>query len=146
MRTLGLDIGDRRIGMALSDPEGILASPLTIIERTNDEIDVKSLADIASRENVDKIIAGLPRSLSGSEGEQAVKVRDFASKLASAVQVPVEFRDERLSTVTAERFMREARTKKPSRGQKPVRSDAVAAAIILQGYLDEVRDRIHQDE
>ncbi len=139
MRILGLDIGDKRIGLALSDPEGILASPLTIIERSNDGEDVKVIAAIVEREQAGKVIVGMPRSLSGSLGEQAEKVKDFADKLAHVIKIPFEFRDERLSTVSAERLMREARTKKSPRKQ-PVRRDAVAAAIILQSYLDEVRD------
>ncbi len=139
MRVLGLDIGDKRTGVAVSDPEGILASPYTIIEHIDDETDVKTIAGIVAKEQVGKIIIGLPRSLSGAIGGQAEKVRAFAGKLANAVNVPIEFRDERLSTVSAERLMREARTKKSPRKQ-PVRSDAVAAAVILQDYLDQVRD------
>jgi putative Holliday junction resolvase len=140
MRILGLDIGDKRIGLALSDPEGILASPLTIIERTNGDADIRAISDIIEREQVGRVIAGLPRSMSGNVGEQAEKVKDFADKLTHVIETPLEFRDERLSTVSAGKMMREARTKKCSRKQ-PVRRDAVAAAIILQSYLDEVRDQ-----
>lgn len=143
MRILGLDIGDRRIGVALSDPEGILATPLTIVERSDDDKDVKSIADITLREQAGKIIAGLPRSMSGEVGAQAEKVKSFADKLSRTINVPLEYRDERLSTVSAGRLMREARTKKPSKDKKKaVHDDAIAAAIILQGYLDEVRDNI----
>jgi putative Holliday junction resolvase len=143
MRILGLDIGDRRIGVAMSDPEGILATPLTIIEHADDESDVKTIAGIVEREQVGKIITGLPRSMSGEIGAQAEKVKTFAGKLAGAIKVPLEYRDERLSTISAGRLMREARTQKPSKDRKKtVHDDAVAAAIILQDYLDEVRDNI----
>jgi putative Holliday junction resolvase len=140
MRILGLDIGDKRIGVAMSDPEGILATPATIIERGDD--DIKTIVDIIEREKVGKIIAGLPRSMSGEVGAQAEKVRAFTDKLSQATNALIELRDERFSTVSAGRLMREARTKKPSKDNKKVRDDAIAAAIILQGYLDEVRDKI----
>ena len=99
MRTLGLDVGDKRIGVALSDPEGILASPLTIIEHTNDDADVKAIADIVVKQGAGMVIVGLPRSMSGAVGEQAEKVKTFAGKLGAVIKVPLEFRDERLSTV-----------------------------------------------
>ena len=144
MRILGLDFGDRRIGVAMSDPEGILATPLTIIERTSDEADVKSIADIMIGEHVGKIIAGLPRSMRGDEGIQAEKVKSFADKLSRMINAPLEYRDERFSTVSAGRLMREARTKKPSKDSKKVYDDAVAAAVILQDYLDEVREKLRE--
>ncbi len=133
-RNLGLDIGDKRIGVALSDPGGILASPLTIIDREDDELDIKTITDIIDQHQVKQIIVGLPRSMDGSIGKQAEKVKAFTQELRSHTEVPVEFRDERLTTVSAKRLMREAGTKKTS---KRARYDAAAAAIILQGYLDE---------
>jgi putative Holliday junction resolvase len=142
MRVLGLDIGDRRIGVAMSDPGGILATPLTIIERSDDETDVKAISDIVVREQVGKVIVGLPRSMSGEVGAQAEKVKSFADNLAKSINISLEYRDERFSTVSAGRLMREARTKKPSKDNKKVHDDAVAAAVILQGYLDEIRDNI----
>jgi putative Holliday junction resolvase len=129
-----LDIGDRRIGVAISDPGGILASPLTIIERSDDERDVEVISGLASQHQVGRIIVGLPRSMKGEIGEQAEKVQAFTHKLASHVPVEVEFRDERLTTVSAQRLMRSAITRKT---RKQTKDDAVAAAIILQGYLDE---------
>jgi len=133
---LGLDIGDKRIGVALSDPGGILASPLTIINREDDELDIKAITDIIDQHQVGQIVAGLPRSMDGSIGKQAEKVKAFTQELCSHTDVPVEFRDERLTTVSAKQLMREASTKKTS---KRARYDAIAAAIILQGYLDEGR-------
>ncbi|MBA7591052.1 putative pre-16S rRNA nuclease [subsurface metagenome] len=120
--------------MALSDPGGILASPLTIINRQDDEADVGAIINIVSQYKVGRIIVGLPRSMDGSLGKQAEKVKEFTGKLCNCVEVPVEFRDERLTTVSARRLMRETRVKK---SRKKVRDDAIAAALILQGYLDE---------
>jgi putative Holliday junction resolvase len=131
MRSLGLDIGDKRIGVALSDPYGILASPYTIIHRQHEPADVEALVGIIRQQEVTRVIVGLPRSMDGSLGEQAEKVKVFTEKLAAKIEVPVEFRDERLSTVSARRLMKEARVK----GAK--HDDANAAALILQGYLDE---------
>ena len=133
-RSLGLDIGDRRVGVALSDPVGILASPFTIINCQGDMADVAAITDIISQQQVKKIIVGLPRSMDGSLGKQAEKVKIFTRKLCSHTEVPVEFRDERLTTVSAKRLMRATNTKKT---KKKARYDAIAAALILQGYLDE---------
>ena len=131
MRSLGLDIGDKRIGVALSDPQGILASPLTIINRSDDRADIESIINIVSQNQVGQIIVGLPLSMDGSIGKQAEKVKAFTRELCNHTEVPVEFRDERLSTVSAKRLMQ---TVKKTR---KTRHDAVAAALILQSYLDE---------
>ncbi len=127
-------MGDKRIGVALSDHIGILASPLTIINCQDDIADVEAITDIISQQQVKQVIVGLPRKMDGSLGEQAEKVKAFTQKLCSRTEVPVEFRDERLTTVSAKRLMRAANTKK-AKGK--VRHDAIAAALILQGYLDE---------
>ena len=130
-RILGLDMGDRRIGVALSDPLGILASPLTIISRTDEKTDIGAIVDIIRQKEVGRVIVGLPVSMDGSQGEQVEKVRAFVVELCRHTDTPVEYRDERLSTVSAKRIVQEAR--KTSRG---TRYDAVAAALILQSYLD----------
>ncbi len=135
-RSLGLDVGDKRIGVALSDPGGILASPLTIIDRIDEKQALEAIIDIINQYQVRQIVVGLPRSMDGSIGKQAEKVKAFTQELCSHTEVPVEFRDERLTTVSARRLMQAARTKKTKR---KVRDDAVAAALILQGYLDEGR-------
>ncbi len=132
MRSLGLDIGDKRIGVALSDPDGILASPFTIIERSEETADVAAIVDIVKQKGVEQIIVGLPRSMDGSIGKQAEKVQAFTEELRRQTEVPAEFRDERLSTVSAKRLMREGK-----KGRGKAGDDAVAAAIILQAYLDE---------
>jgi putative Holliday junction resolvase len=136
MRCLGLDIGDRRIGVALSDPDGILASPLTVIERTDDSQALAAIGEIINKQRVGQVVVGLPRSLDGSLGQQAEKVGDFAQKLAEQVEVLVDYRDERLTTVMAQRLKRASGGKK-TKGK--ARYDAQAAALILQSYLDEGR-------
>ncbi|MDO8567169.1 MAG: Holliday junction resolvase RuvX [Dehalococcoidales bacterium] len=129
-RSLALDIGDRRIGVALSDPLGILATPLTIIERVDEETAIEAVMDIVSRNQVELIIVGLPRSMEGEIGAQAKKVQTFTENLRKHISIPLEFRDERLTTVSARRLMKEAK-------RTGERDDAIAAAFILQGYLDE---------
>ena len=119
--------------MASSDPLGILASPLTIINRNNDESDFTAVVEIIKKYDIGRIIVGLPISLDGSLGAQAGKARDFAEGLEKMTDVPVELRDERLTTVQAQRLVKGAR-----RTSKDTRYDAAAAALLLQGYLDSV--------
>jgi putative holliday junction resolvase len=132
-RSLGLDIGDSRIGVALSDPLGIMASPLTIISRQDSETDMQALIDIVRKNNVGRIIIGLPLSMDGTVGIQAEKVREFTTELCRYTDLPIEFKDERLSTVLAKRIVQAVR--KTNRG---TRYDSAAAALILQSYLDDV--------
>ena len=120
--------------MAISDPEGILATPFTIINCRDETADVAAIIDIVNQKGVAQIIVGLPRSMDGSIGKQAEKVKGFTQELCNHTKVPVEFRDERLSTISAKRLMREINAPK-NRGK--ARDDAIAAAIILQGFLDE---------
>jgi len=136
MRILALDIGDRRIGVAISDPTGLIARPLAIIARKDDSVDIQTILDLANDHGVERIIAGLPLSLDSCLGPQAEKVQCFATKLATAAVMPLELRDERFSTITA----REHRLGS-GMGKKKRRTpdDAAAAAVILQSYLDETR-------
>lgn len=134
MRVLGLDIGDRRIGVALSDPTGILASPLIIIERITDAQAVDAILKIVMERGAERIIVGLPRSMDGHIGHQAAKVQAFTELLRQRTAIPIEYRDERLTTVTAIRLKQEASTRRLDR---KTRYDAMAAAVILQEYLDE---------
>ena len=136
MRCMGLDLGDRWIGVALSDPGGILASPFTVIERKSDGQALAAIADIIDKEQVGIIIVGLPLSLDGTLSGQAEKVKEFTDKLAEHIKTPMEFRDERLTTVMAQRLKRASGGK---RGRGKTRDDSQAAAIILQSYLDEGR-------
>lgn len=121
--------------MALSDPEGILASPLNIIDRREEQQDIAAIAAIIEQHRVGHIIVGLPRSMNGNLGPQAEKVQEFAEKLRGVTAAALEYRDERLTTVAAKRLLHSARTGK---ARKRVQDDAAAAALILQGYLDEV--------
>jgi putative Holliday junction resolvase len=136
MRTLGLDIGDKRIGVAISDPEEILASPLATITREDDRKAIDDIIKLVDQHNVERIVVGLPYSLDGSIGGQANKVMDFTEKLSKYTRASMEIWDERLSTVAVERLLREAGKKK---AKKRARLDAAAAAFILQGYLDSLK-------
>jgi putative pre-16S rRNA nuclease len=133
MRILALDVGDRRIGLAISDAMGMLASPLQIIENKNIAAACREIEVIARDKEARKIIVGLPLSMSGEDSEQTAKTREFADNLAEIVKLPVVFCDERLSTVTAANLHREVKT---GRGKPRQRLDAMAAAVILQGCLD----------
>lgn len=120
--------------MALSDPGGILASPFTIINRQDERLDIEAIIDIVNQQQVKEIVIGLPRSMDGSIGQQAEKVKAFVQKLCQHTDVPVQLRDERLTTVLAKR-LRQAVSRKKTK--EKFRDDAFAAALILQGYLDE---------
>jgi len=136
MRTLGLDIGDKRIGVAISDPEEILASPLATITREDDKKAIDDIIKLVDQNDVERIVVGLPYSLDGSIGVQANKVMDFAERLSKHTRASMKIWDERLSTVAVERLLREAGKKK---AKKRERRDAAAAAFILQGYLDSLK-------
>jgi len=131
-----LDIGDRRIGVAISDPEQILASPLSTIIRDGDEEAIDAIIQLVAKHEVQQIVVGLPYSLDGSIGQQASKVVAFVEQLSKSTEAGIETRDERLSTIAAERLLAEAGTK---RDTIRVRRDAAAAAFILQGYLDSLK-------
>mgnify|MGYP001162270782 CR=1 FL=1 len=120
--------------MALSDPTAVLASPLTIIYCQDDLADLGAITSVINQYQIERVIVGLPRSMDGSLGKQAEKVKAFTQKLRSHTEVPILFRDERLSTVSARRLMREVNTRK---ARKESKDDAIAAALILQAYLDE---------
>ena len=133
MRLLALDVGERRIGVAVSDSLGILASPLTTIGRSSEERDSRAVLDLAAEHEVGGIVVGIPYSLSGEKGPQALAVERFRDALAARAGVPVIDQDERYSTVEAERLLRETGVE-PSKDR--ARVDAAAAAVMLQSYLD----------
>jgi putative Holliday junction resolvase len=134
---LGIDPGDARIGVARSDPSGMLATPVETVPRGEGDLD--RLAAILEEEAAVEVVVGLPRSLSGGEGPAAAKVREFAAALARRVApVPVRLCDERLTTVTAESMLRE-RGKKGAKRRAVV--DQAAAVVILQNALDTERAR-----
>jgi putative Holliday junction resolvase len=136
MRILGLDIGDRRVGVAISDPVEVIASPLTVITRDDDNAAISAIMQLVGQYDVKRIVVGLPYSFDGSLGRQASKVKDFVDKLSQKTDASIELRDERLSTVAAERLLRGAGNKK---ARERSRLDAAAAAFILQGYLDSLK-------
>ena len=133
MRLLGLDVGDRTIGLALSDESATLASGLRTLRRSGLKKDLRELADLAREHEVGEVVVGLPRSLDGSEGPQARKVLAFVDALRKAVNVPVATWDERFTTVAAEQALIEGGV---SRGRRKGLVDKVAAILILQNYLD----------
>ena len=133
MRTLGLDIGEKRIGLALSDPTGVIAGTHGVWQRGSERELVARLRRLVEEEEVEKVVLGLPRSLSGELGPQGRSVEDLRALLARSLRVPVESWDERFSTAAAERAMIEAGVR---REKRRARRDAVAAAFMLQGYLD----------
>jgi putative Holliday junction resolvase len=131
MSVLGLDVGEKRIGVALA--EGSIAIPLTVIKRVEDAADLQRVISLAHEHNVDIIVVGLPFSMDGSIGAQAEVVLEFAGALGRVTDILVDTYDERLSTVEADRLMREAGAK---RGKRKENLDAMAAAVILQDYID----------
>src|SRR5688500_3878307 len=133
MRLLGLDVGDKTIGVALSDESATLATGLQTIRRTALQRDLRELAGLARDREVETVVVGLPRSLNGSEGPQARKVMAFVDALKAAVKVPVVTWDERFSTVAAEHALIEGGV---SRQRRKGLVDKVAAVLILQNYLD----------
>lgn len=134
MRTLGLDLGSKRIGVAVSDISGTIASPLTVLTRSRSRRhDHDEIARLVRAEEAEIVVVGLPRSLSGDLGPAARGVLRETEALATVVGVPVETYDERLTTVAAESALREAGIHGQARRQKV---DKVAAAVILQGWLE----------
>ncbi len=136
MRVLALDLGERRIGLALSDPTGTIAQALDVIHRTGGRQLIAQIRRRVTELQVARIVVGLPLRMDGTEGVEAKQVRRFVARLQEAIDVPVELQDERLSTVAAERLML---SDDVSRTRRRQRRDAVAAALILQSYLDRKR-------
>lgn len=139
MRALGLDLGARRIGVALSDSGGILASPYETVERSGDvALDHRRILALADEAEVEVVVVGLPLGLDGRVGPAAQGVLDEVEVLRRATSLPVETYDERLTTVTATRLLREGGVKGKARRQVV---DKVAAAVILQSWLDRRADQ-----
>src|SRR5512141_1696152 len=108
MRSVGLDLGDRRIGVAVSDALGVLASPLLVLEHTDEAADIAAIIQLVHNYEAGMIIVGLPRTMDGMIGPQAEKVQRFTERLREQSPVPVEYRDERLTTASAKRMLEEA--------------------------------------
>jgi putative Holliday junction resolvase len=134
VRALGIDLGSKRIGIAVSDLSGTIASALTTVHRSSSRRhDHRQIADLVRREEAELVVVGLPLSLDGTDGPAARAARTEAAQLASVVGVPVEMYDERFTTVTAERGLKEAGL--DARQRRGV-VDKVAAAVMLQSWLD----------
>jgi len=135
-RVLGIDFGERRVGLALSDPTATIAQPLpTIVRRAGKRPPVAAIIEIIQQNDVDRAVIGLPLNLSGDETEWTTQVREFAAKLSERAGIPVDFLDERLTSVQAERAVRSIGLKRSQREQKE-RIDAAAAVLLLQTFLD----------
>lgn len=141
-RVLGVDFGRARIGVAISDELGMLAHPVETVPAARPEVAAKRIAEIAREKNVERVILGMPRHMNGSLGEAAEEAKAFGAKLQPLVPCPVVMWDERLSTIAANRALRDA-------GQKTRQTrgivDQVAAQMILQGYLDSVQDSASEE-
>lgn len=138
MRILGLDIGRKTIGVALSDEAGLIAQPLRVIKRTSLAKDLEELFAIARENEVEKIVAGLPLNMDGTSSSTTEFVLKFVEKIREAGPLPVFTWDERLSTAAVERLLIEGDM---SRGRRKEVVDKMAASYILQGYLDRNRPR-----
>jgi len=136
MRILGLDYGEKRIGVALSDELGLTAQPLMTLQRKNRRSDLEGLAGIIRTYGVERIVVGYPLRLDGSEGIQCEKVQRFIAFLESSFGLPVVRRDETLSTRQAEDILAEAGVRREKRRELV---DRIAAGLILQSYLDASR-------
>lgn len=132
-RVLALDLGKKRIGLALSDELGLTAQGLETLQRTNIREDLARIVQLAAEKNVSLIVIGNPLHLSGKEGRQAEYVRDFGRRLHSASGLPVEYWDERLTTVEAQRVLKQSGISIQKRAQAV---DRLAAVILLENFLD----------
>lgn len=133
MRTLGIDYGERRVGLALSDPMGMMASPFRVIVRESDKQVVEETLRVIQEEDVTRVVLGHPIQLNGQVGRRAERVQKFAKLLEQSTNIPVVLFDERLTTVSAERVLLEADVRRKKRKQVV---DSLAATIMLQNYLD----------
>jgi len=132
-RVLALDLGKRRIGLAMSDELGLTAQGLETLERSNIREDLGKLSQLIAEKNVSLILMGQPLHMSGQEGRQSQYTRDFAGRLHKATGIAIQFWDERLTTVEAQRVLRESGIGIQKRAQAV---DRLAAVILLESYLD----------
>ncbi len=133
-RVLGVDLGARRIGLAVSDPTGTIASPYAVLQRSGDAAtDHRRMAEIAAEVGAERVVVGLPLALSGHVTRAAEEAMAEVQAMARVLPLPVEAHDERLTTVSAERSMRSLGSKGPDRRRAV---DKVAAAVMLQSWLD----------
>jgi putative holliday junction resolvase len=140
-RILGLDVGSRRIGIAVSDPLGITAQGLKTLERKNNRHDFEHLRAVIRQYAVTEIVVGLPLRMSGAEGTQSEKMRVFAEQLHKRFGLPVHLWDERLTSAEANRFLRETELSIEKRGTAV---DRMAAVLILQGWMESRRPSLEE--
>ncbi|UWQ34424.1 Holliday junction resolvase RuvX [Leisingera sp. M527] len=133
---MGLDLGTKTIGVAVSDRIGAVATPLETVKRKKFSLDAARLLEIITMRDISGIVLGLPRNMDGSEGPRCQSTRSFARNLGRLTELPIGFWDERLSTVAAEKALLEADTTRKRRAEV---IDHVAASYILQGALDRMR-------
>ena len=133
MRIIGVDYGERRLGFAVCDPDGVFAMPLKVVEVRSGKQAVEAVRCLCEEEEPDEVVVGMPLNMDGSSGPMACKVEEFCSRLAQCVNVPISQWDERLTTSMAERALAEAGA--DGRRRRGI-VDKVAAQNILQGYLD----------
>jgi putative Holliday junction resolvase len=138
MRIMGLDVGDRRIGIALSDPMGWIATGHSVLHRTTLQKDLEHLKKICLEMEVDKVVVGFPRNMNGTIGPRAQQTEEFARQLQGYVDLPLEYWDERMTTQIAERVLIEADVSRRKRRQV---IDKMAAISILQNYLDSLNKK-----
>lgn len=133
MRVIGLDIGEARTGVAVSDPAGRVANPITVLETKRLLADPRPLRDLVTEGDAGMLVVGLPLTMAGEEGPQAKRVRQLGDRLADLLAIPIDYVDERLSTAEAQRVLRAAgRSEKEQRGM----IDMIAAALLLQNWLE----------
>ena len=138
MRALGVDLGSRRIGVATSDRSGLIATPLTVVQRSRSQrSDHEELARIVREEEAEAVVVGLPLNMDGTEGAAAESARREVERMATVVGVPVFLHDERRTTVEADRVLMERRMNAQARRRVV---DKIAAAVILQSWLDSRRE------
>lgn len=138
MRILGMDVGDKTIGLAISDPLGITAQGLLTIKRSSVENDIKQIKEIIREYGVESIVLGMPKNMNNTIGPRAKIVIEFAQKLKNETNINCEFYDERLTTVEAEKVLLQSDV---SRKKRKKVIDKMAAVLILQSYLDNIKKR-----
>ena len=143
MRIIGIDYGQKRIGVALSDCSGTIATPYKVVECKCEKMAINEILRICEDTGADKIIVGLPLNMNGSSGKMAESVKSFCDSLRHTTGLPVEKWDERLSSAQAERVLLEGDVRRSKRKQV---IDKIAAQMILQGYLDSQEDSCNRSD
>lgn len=132
-RYLGLDVGERTIGLAVSDPLGLTAQGLTTIIRTSNKEDYEKVKEYVDEYDIKTLVVGLPYNMNGTQGPSAERAKKFAEKLKNKYQLEIRYQDERMTTMSAERVLIEAGVR---REKRKVHIDKIAAVFILQAFLD----------